>query len=367
MALSPCSFGNICFVAGTPVNLSSPPRDLECESNLWSNDDWDSNSNDGDGTAITSVLRLSAIAAPIRILVPIEQVPLGARVPTKNPRPWEYDDSLPDPVREQWSRIELTYEGDDGRIMDVELLRPKNWLQSNEVFPNTTVFINMPELKVKGLAYVRAIETCPVIADGPGSVITARFATRSVSQIARAEIMGADGSTQVIEGTLLNHPFWSLDRNEWVPLGELEEGERLHGLAGTAVVLTHTIVNRSTPVYNVEVHGEHVYEVSLLGLLVHNACSFITTAYGTTIRIPHGWIIRVADNGKGLVAQAPGATGNANMIRIMDATARHPKGYVRYYNAFGQPVNPLTGKPGALSQSHIDLASFVGQWLGFPI
>ena len=263
--------GNSCFVAGTLVNLSSLPRDLESESNLWSNDDWDMRSNEEDGTSTTSVLRFSAIAAPSRILIPIEQVPLGAQVPTKNPRPWEYDESLPDPIREQWSRIELTYEGDDGRITDIELLRPKKWVQLNEVFPNATVFINMPELKVKGLAYVRAIEACPVIADGSGSVVTARFATRSVSKIASVEIMGADGAIEVIRGTP-NHPFWSLDRNDWVPLGELEEGEHLQGEAGVAFVLTHVIVNRSVPVYNIEVHGEHVYQVGELGFLVHNAC-----------------------------------------------------------------------------------------------
>lgn len=129
----------------------------------------------------------------------------------------------------------------------------------------------MPELKVKGLAYVRAIEACPVIADGSGSVVTARFATRSVDMIASVEIMGADGAIEVIEGTP-NHPFWSLDRNDWVPLGELEEGEHLQGEAGVAFVLTHVIVNRSVPVYNIEVHGEHVYQVGELGFLVHNAC-----------------------------------------------------------------------------------------------
>lgn len=31
------------------------------------------------------------------------------------------------------------------------------------------------------------------------------------------------------------------------------------------------IVSTNTPVYNIEVHGEHVYQVGDLGLLVHNA------------------------------------------------------------------------------------------------
>jgi len=57
-----------------------------------------------------------------------------------------------------------------------------------------------------------------------------------------------------------------------VPLGELAEGEQLCGASGPAIVLTATILPRSLPVYNIEVHGEHVYQVGTLGLLVHNAC-----------------------------------------------------------------------------------------------
>jgi len=94
--------------------------------------------------------------------------------------------------------------------------------------------------------------------------------TRQVDVIARAEILGADGSIEVLEGTTV-HPIWSLDRNEWVPLGEIEVGEQLASLSISANVLRLTVVNRPTAVYNIEVHGEHVYQVGELGLLVHNA------------------------------------------------------------------------------------------------
>jgi hypothetical protein len=36
-------------------------------------------------------------------------------------------------------------------------------------------------------------------------------------------------------------------------------------------VLSLALVTCSLPVYNIEVHGEHVYQVGELGLLVHNA------------------------------------------------------------------------------------------------
>ena len=70
------------------------------------------------------------------------------------------------------------------------------------------------------------------------------------------------------------------------------------------------------------------------------------------VDIPKGWTPRVTDNGKGMVFQRPGATGNADMIRVMDPTSQHPNGYIRIYNSHGQPVD-LAGKPGPPSATHI--------------
>jgi RHS repeat-associated protein len=92
--------------------------------------------------------------------------------------------------------------------------------------------------------------------------------------------------------------------------------------------------------------------------------SFVTARSGITVAIPEGWIGRVADNGKGIVYQRPGAIGNADMIRIMDPTSRYPSGYVRYYNQHGQPLDAL-GKPGSRDATHIPL-NYRGPILGWP-
>jgi hypothetical protein len=139
--------------------------------------------------------------------------------------------------------------------------------------------LNLPELEVSGLAMVTSIDDCPPIADGEGSVVTARFVTREVHIVASVDVLGADGTVETITGTTI-HPIWSVDRQEWVPLGELIEGETLQGLDGLAVVLSVTLSRVAESVYNIEVHGEHVYQVGELGLLVHNTYPLWTSAKG---------------------------------------------------------------------------------------
>ena len=86
------------------------------------------------------------------------------------------------------------------------------------------------------------------------------------------------------------HPVWSVDREEWVPAGELEPGELVDTLAGPVAV--HSVDRLESPldVYNIEVHGEHVFRVTADGVLVHNAgpgCHhFAMRAWGSNV--PYG-------------------------------------------------------------------------------
>jgi hypothetical protein len=56
---------------------------------------------------------------------------------------------------------------------------------------------NLPELEVSGLALVTAIDDCPPIACGEGSVVTARFVTREVHVVASVDVLGAGKHIQV--------------------------------------------------------------------------------------------------------------------------------------------------------------------------
>ena len=154
--------------------------------------------------------------------------------------------------------------------------------------------LNLPELEVSGLALVTSIDDCPPIADGEGSVVTARFVTREVHVVASVDVLGADGTVETITGTTI-HPVWSVDRKEWVPLNELIEGETLQGLEGLAVVLSVTLSRVSQPVYNIEVHGEHVYQVGELGLVVHNSCEVVLEIGKSTAKLSaESGVLRVA-------------------------------------------------------------------------
>ncbi len=72
-------------------------------------------------------------------------------------------------------------------------------------------------------------------------------------------------------GTTSNHPFWSVDRQEFVQAGSLEIGERLQTLSGDIKVVQQKLPRPGPlPVFNLEVHYEHVYFVGQDGVLVHN-------------------------------------------------------------------------------------------------
>jgi hypothetical protein len=99
--------------------------------------------------------------------------------------------------------------------------------------------------------------------------------------------------------------------------------------------------------------------------VVPSGTQFVTTPKGYTVSVPAGWTSRIADNNKGIVFQRPGATGNSDMIRIMEPTGVYPNGFVRYYNSGGQPLN-LLGKPGDQASTHIPL-DFIGLIPGWPV
>jgi YD repeat-containing protein len=94
--------------------------------------------------------------------------------------------------------------------------------------------------------------------------------------------------------------------------------------------------------------------------------TYVGTPRGTVYDVPESWAPRVADNGKGIVYQKPGAVGNTNSVRIMEPTPKYPDGYARVYNGEGngQPID-VFGQPGPQPATHIP-ETYQGPWPGWP-
>lgn len=257
-----------CFVAGTPVLLSAMPINSTIDEGLWSNTgEWFLDYKE------ERELESSQIQTERRLLVPIQDVPLGARVPTKNPRPWEVQTES-EPDSDTWAKISLKIERNDGGVVDVEMIRPKDWLKANGITLWRSLPLNLPEMQISGRAMVTALDTCPHIVCGEGAVVTSRFATRNVRVVANLELVTEDGRRETITGTTI-HPVWSVDRQDWVPIGELAIGERLQGVEGPVFVSSVVLSYVEKPVYNIEVQAEHVYQVGTYNILVHNSCEIV--------------------------------------------------------------------------------------------
>ena len=126
--------------------------------------------------------------------------------------------------------------------------------------------MGVSELDIDCEAVVTSITPCPEIAAGEGRVVTGRFVTRDAGNLVTVAL--ANGTE--IRATDI-HPVWSVDREDWVPAGDLEPGELVDTLAGPVAVLSVRRLESALDVYNIEVHGEHVFRVTADGLLVHNA------------------------------------------------------------------------------------------------
>jgi hypothetical protein len=206
-------------------------------------------------------------ACDITQCLAIAKVPIGARVLAENPRPEEFDDSFAEPVQSEWSRVSFLIVRNDLSVVEAEFIRPRAWIEGLGLVKGARIDLAVPELKIDGLAEVTAVRDCPPIAEGEGRVVTGRFVTRDVANVVRITL--ASGTE--IRATDV-HPVWSIDREDWVPAGKLEPGEHVDTLSGLVAVASVEPLDRHPAVYNLEVHGEHVYRVTVDGVLVHNAC-----------------------------------------------------------------------------------------------
>ena len=193
----------------------------------------------------------------------------------------------------------LCYTAENGSRCDIRLLRPADWLDWEltrlcrasdgkavdaidlvsedlasggfDVLPDYELetWIELPEMGVVGWARVTDVDADVEIESGAGNIVTGVFAHTVSSTLD----LTVEGQTAPI-GCTANHPFWSVDRQEFVSAGELREGELLALYSGETKRVVQKLPRPGPEVvYNLEVYGEHAYCVTSDGLLVHNDCT----------------------------------------------------------------------------------------------
>ncbi len=254
----------LCFTGDTLVQvtaLAGDPYEIStCETAYTL-----AGAGDG-GTATLLDTSLPLATHPGLRALPITDVPLGARVLAGNPRTEEFDAAFPEPDQTTWVTLSLDLVKRDGTPVRAEFLRPSEWVERNGIVAGASLPIAISELEIEGDAFVTAINPCPPVAEGPGRVVTGRFVTRDAGNLVRITL---DNNTEIRATDV--HPIWSVDREEWIPAGELVPGELVDTLAGPVAVETVERLHSGLDVYNIEVHGEHVFRVTADGVLVHNA------------------------------------------------------------------------------------------------
>jgi len=165
-----------------------------------------------------------------------------------------------------WRKICLSMDGEADDRFDIVLLRPLTWVEQTGAKPGGTIQLVVPEQGLDGPANVLAVDGCPSIPGGAGHVVTGTF-THIRGDILRLHL---EGIAEPL-GVTANHTMYSADRDAFILAGELHLGERLRHLDGLTRIQHFERVDGQQRVYNLEIHGAHVYHVSTSGVLVHNA------------------------------------------------------------------------------------------------
>lgn len=216
--------------------------------------------------AVTQTVSGEPTIAPVDERIELAQV--GTAVWSHNPSDEEPDLEFGDKVDQStWKHLVLRTFKEDGSACDINLLRPDWWVEEEAAERGGTIYVSVPECGIDGDAEVLEIRPCPPVQHCPPGyrTITGTFHHQN-AKIIDLYIEGLDEPI----GTTPNHPFWSVDRQDFVRADELKRDEKLHGAQGLCSVKTIDYRLGRHEVHNLEVNVTHTYCVTDSGVLVHN-------------------------------------------------------------------------------------------------
>lgn len=317
---------------------------------------------------------------------PIQDIRVGQRVLAHNPEVSDLERAgwAVEPDWSAWVFLKLQMPKPGEGVLHIDLIRPRKWLEAqaggiNRKLPaggdpsapyaeliGRTIELDLPELGATGPAAIHAIGPCPEIETGDGQVVTATFHHESstpVLDVAFADedwwqqqqrTAGQSESPAALSisplpsrktslehvGVTGNHLFWAVDRQAFVPIGEMDLGERVQTYHGETKRIAAKLPRPGPQdVYNLEVYGEHVYHVTSAGLLVHNAYGSAPTSVTSQVNP------RLTQRLEAFRAYRANG-GTMDMARWAKATQGNPaygtgfkSGFADWSRRVGQPVH----------------------------
>lgn len=200
--------------------------------------------------------------------LPISKIELGQRVVGINPQMASQTQNQIEPNWSEWKQVRLTFGAGTGSETKAQLLRPSHWVTSTGARPGGQIVIEIEEMGLAGVAAVDSVLDAPQIAEEPGNVVTGVFTHFPSDRLLEIRLAN---SKSVITCTC-EHMLWCENRHGFVSAEDLTRGDTLRSYdQGEISIASIEVSRRLEPVYNLEVHAQHVYHVGKDSVLVHNA------------------------------------------------------------------------------------------------
>ena len=196
------------------------------------------------GTLVATMAMSSVAGADAYVdsSAPIETLQVGQRVVTA----LSNGEAGATEVTSDWQVIDLELGDADGQVL-LTVLRPPDWLPYVDPDGDGTFELELPELRLRGIAHVIHVRGPPAIVDAPGRVVRSTVEHR-VESVA----LSFDEHNVVV--TTPNHPFYSVSRS-WTAAGELQLGEAVETRDGERILVTAEYRDEPQSVFNLQVEG----------------------------------------------------------------------------------------------------------------
>jgi hypothetical protein len=169
-----------------------------------------------------------------------------------------------------------------------------------------------------GDVLVLNVEDDVQVADGPGCVVMTTYSQADAS----VRELHFEGTAEPVHATA-PHPFFSLDRHDWVAAKALAVGEKVRTRDGAASLTSNVPLPGTHTVYNFEVNTAHSYLISNAEIWVHNGPSSLIATIEANQRAVTTGFAKVANlesmgGNAGPMSMAVNGTADATTGEILE-------------------------------------------------